>query len=156
MWANMPQAPSIRYTPAHRAEAYHLVLSRGSMYFLGNKYKHSQQIMVLNICFSVSKTLPSILVMPERERFFFFCEFRKNLVDSSLLSNPLSMCFITDLKSLVGTFYYGTGRASLPTYGLLCPSTLPATFLMVPWRLKFFWMSTGLDINMKLKILTLS
>lgn len=68
MWANMPQAPSIRYIPAHRAEAYYLALSRGSMYFLGNKYKHSQQIMVLDICFSVSKTLPSILAMPERER----------------------------------------------------------------------------------------
>lgn len=71
MWANMPQAPSIVCTSAHRADCYHLAVSRGSMYFSRNKYKHSQQIIVLNTCFSVSKTSPSILVMPEREHFFF-------------------------------------------------------------------------------------
>ena len=36
------------------------------------------------------------------------------------------------------------------------PRTLITTFLIALWRLKFFWVSTGLDINMKLKILTSS
>lgn len=107
MWENTPQAPSIMCTSAHRADCYHPAWSRASMYFSGNKYKHSQQIMVLNIHFSVSKTLLSILAMPGIEHFLF-CEFKekkknnKSRFSSSLLPNPLSKCFITDLKSLVG------------------------------------------------------
>lgn len=90
--------------------------------------------MVLNICSSVSKTLSSILVMPERKCFFFFLFLwvqikKKSRFSSSLLPNPLSRCFTADLKSLVGPFCHGTGRASLPS-----PSTLPATFLMAPRR----------------------
>lgn len=87
--------------------------------------------MVLNMCSSVSKTLSSILVMPERKCFYFFMssDKKKELILFFPTPNPLSKCFTADLKSLVGPFCPGTGRASLPS-----PSTLPATFLMVPRR----------------------
>lgn len=39
------------------------------------------------------------------------------------------MCFTAELKRLLGPFYHATDRASLPN-----PSTLPATFLMIPGR----------------------
>lgn len=90
--------------------------------------------------------------------YYYFCELeeKKRRVDS-----PLPSCLIPSACALLQIweavwYLFVTKQAgdSLPTYRLLCPSTLPSAFLMVLWRLKFFWTSTGPDISMELKFLT--